>query len=205
MLSLSLAQILAKNKLVGDGAWLFCAHIQHDSLGVDGLKITRNTDDVEWDGSTWTAFPFELEARAEAKKQEQSPVRLRISNIAGIVQATIDANYGLVGASVTMYLLAPGYGPSDVAAITLEYTVISATCDYTWATFSLGARSPYGTRFPRTKMIKNSCRFADFKGELCGYSGAETVCDKTLARCRELGNSERFGGFPGIGRGGVYV
>jgi lambda family phage minor tail protein L len=34
-----------------------------------------------------------------------------------------------------------------------------------------------------------------FKGTECGYAGAETECNKTLTRCRQLGNSERWGGF----------
>ena len=32
----------------------------------------------------------------------------------------------------------------------------------------------------------------------CGYAGAETTCNKTLTRCRALGNQLRFGGFPSV-------
>jgi lambda family phage minor tail protein L len=32
----------------------------------------------------------------------------------------------------------------------------------------------------------------------CGYAGAETTCNKTFQRCRELANQRRFGGFPSI-------
>lgn len=32
----------------------------------------------------------------------------------------------------------------------------------------------------------------------CGYAGAETTCNKTFQRCRELLNQQRFGGFPSI-------
>lgn len=40
-----------------------------------------------------------------------------------------------------------------------------------------------------------SCRWKDFKGIECGYSGAATWCDRTYTRCVELGNSDNFGGF----------
>ena len=39
-----------------------------------------------------------------------------------------------------------------------------------------------------------TCRFR-FKDRNCGYSGAETRCNLTGARCDQLGNKTRFGGF----------
>lgn len=41
----------------------------------------------------------------------------------------------------------------------------------------------------------SSCRWKQFKGAVCGYSGAETYCDRSYARCLELGNTANFGGF----------
>ena len=40
-----------------------------------------------------------------------------------------------------------------------------------------------------------SCRWKEFKGTECGYSGAGTWCDRTYARCSALGNTANFGGF----------
>jgi phage-related protein len=39
---------------------------------------------------------------------------------------------------------------------------------------------------------------------LCNYSGAEISCNRSYARCVELNNETRYGGFPGIGKTGVY-
>lgn len=41
----------------------------------------------------------------------------------------------------------------------------------------------------------SSCRYLKFKGEECGYSGGETWCDRTYARCTTLGNTANFGGY----------
>ena len=41
-----------------------------------------------------------------------------------------------------------------------------------------------------------SCQVRRFKDSRCGYSGNETSCDRTFARCKELGNEENFRGFP---------
>lgn len=42
-----------------------------------------------------------------------------------------------------------------------------------------------------------NCQFK-FKDTRCQYPGAETKCDKTLARCQALNNVTRFGGYPSI-------
>lgn len=44
------------------------------------------------------------------------------------------------------------------------------------------------------------CQWRKFKDCRCAYSGAETSCDKSFARCKELGNTANFGGFPSIPR-----
>lgn len=41
----------------------------------------------------------------------------------------------------------------------------------------------------------SSCRWKVFKGTECQYSGAETICDRSYARCSALGNTAHFGGF----------
>lgn len=46
-----------------------------------------------------------------------------------------------------------------------------------------------------SSLHSSSCRYRRFKGARCGYSGEETWCDRSYARCRELGNTDNFGGF----------
>jgi phage-related protein len=43
-----------------------------------------------------------------------------------------------------------------------------------------------------------------FKGPQCGYLGAEATCDKSWARCSQLGNTNRYGGFRFIPHGGTF-
>jgi parallel beta-helix repeat protein len=43
-----------------------------------------------------------------------------------------------------------------------------------------------------------------FKGFECGYAGAETDCNKSWARCSQLGNTNRYGGFRFIPHAGMY-
>ena len=43
---------------------------------------------------------------------------------------------------------------------------------------------------------RTTCQVRRFKDCRCGYTGTETKCDRTFARCKELGNEENFRGFP---------
>ena len=43
---------------------------------------------------------------------------------------------------------------------------------------------------------RTSCQVRRFKDCRCKYKGKETTCDRTFARCKELGNQENFAGFP---------
>lgn len=47
------------------------------------------------------------------------------------------------------------------------------------------------------KIFDVNCQFR-FKDSKCGYTGAETKCDKTLARCQALSNVTNFGGYPSV-------
>jgi hypothetical protein len=43
-------------------------------------------------------------------------------------------------------------------------------------------------------MQSSSCRWRVFKGAECGYTGSETRCDRSYARCEAYGNTANFGG-----------
>ena len=55
----------------------------------------------------------------------------------------------------------------------------------------------YSTVSPNATYDVN-CQVKKFKDERCLYTGAETWCDKTFARCKVLNNTLNFYGFPTI-------
>jgi phage-related protein len=85
-----------------------------------------------------------------------------------------------------------------------EYELKSPSANDAWVTFTLGASNPFDLRFPQDRILKNHCRFR-FRDRRCNYRGADRSCSRTLADCRRKGNSARFGGFPGIGKAGLYL
>jgi len=206
-LDLSAAAILEKNKLVSDGAWIVLLEVTLSDDTV--VRICRNTEDIIWNSHTWQAFPFELDEASE-ESGEQTMLTVRVSNVTRALMPYVEQYGGLVGNTVKLYVVhsdALDYGPE----VEEEFVVVDSTSDPQWITFSLSASSLKNVTFPNHRYVKNWCRFKfnypPGTGLRCGYSGATpyTTCNKTLSDCRKRGNSERFGGFPGIPEGGLYV
>jgi len=55
----------------------------------------------------------------------------------------------------------------------------------------------YSSQSPNATYDVN-CQCRKFKDSRCSYRGSATNCDKTLKRCKELGNTLNFFGFPSI-------
>ena len=198
MLALSEASIIEKNKLSTDGVWLLALEAQ---IPGNTLYLVNNTEDVTLGGQRYVAFPFSLEDITEDGK-ELPNVRLTVSNATGTIQRYVERNNGLGGMKVVLRV----YHTSipDAAEVEEYFVVTGVTCDVEWVTFTLGTDFSFTRRFPPVRMMKDYCPFK-FKGVECGYRGAAQQCNKTLKRCRELGNNIRFGGEATIPQGGLYA
>ena len=198
MLALSEASIIEKNKLSTDGVWLLALEAQ---IPGNTLYLVNNTEDVTLGGQRYVAFPFSLEDITEDGK-ELPNVRLTVSNATGTIQRYVEKNNGLGGMKVVLRV----YHTSipDVAEVEEYFVVTGVTCDVEWVTFTLGTDFSFTRRFPPVRMMKDYCPFK-FKGVECGYRGAAQQCNKTLKRCRELGNNIRFGGEATIPQGCLYA
>ena len=212
MLTLSAIAIEEKNKLAADSVFLVCLEITIPGV-VEPVRVVRNNENLAWKGETWVAFPFEIDEIGDNAKGEVPQVNIRVSNVSRVMEAYLQ--------DYDAYCKTNGFSPITVAICVVNTRAVAAdgNCDpevehlfdlksprtdSIWATFLLGASNPFTRRFPQGRILKNFCRHK-FKGNRCGYSGAETVCDRSLARCRELANSSRFGAFPGVGYGGLSV
>lgn len=201
-LSLSSAIITEKNKLASSGAWIILCEVTLPDTTV--LPICRNTIDTTFNGQLYVAFPFELDEISEDSKGEIPQVVVRVSNVTRIMGAYAEQYSGLVGCSIRIMLVHSDH-LADVSPIVEHYfEVMSSSVDEKWLSLTLGISNPYRSRFPRNRLLKNFCRYKQFGGDRCQYVGVAT-CNRTLSRCRELLNSNHFGGFPGVGRRGLYV
>lgn len=211
-LEISSAAIQEKNKLAGGSGkhWIVLLDIDVPGLE-DNIRVTSDNSETVWNGNTYVPFPFEIDEISDTSNGEVPRVDIRVSNITRAMEGYLqDYDY---------YTKVNGYSPIELTISVVHSAHLDLTDPETeyvfhlkqpktvgkWATFTLGANNPFNKRFPLNRLLKNRCRYKQFKNWRCGYAGAATTCDRTLARCRELGNSERFGGTPGVGNSPVIV
>ena len=198
-LSLPDALIAAKNQLADTDAWIVLAQLDLDNT----LRLADNTEDVTWDGETYTSFPFKIEVIGETSKGGVPKVTVRVSNITQVLQAEVEAIGGGIGSDVTISIVHTG-NLAETTVPSWTFQISGCRINSEWCVFTLGAVNPFTRMFPVDRIMKALCRHK-FRSTKCGYSGGETWCDKTLTRCRVLNNSDAFGGFPGVGSGAIIV
>jgi lambda family phage minor tail protein L len=204
MKTLPLNIILEKNKLATPNPWLIALEITFLDSTVE--RIVNNTEDVVYGGNTYTKFPFSLDVISQDTNSSIPTVVLKISNVMRAFQAYLEAQQGCVGAKVVIRVLNAGHLGEDFSELEMEFEVLESNADANWLTFTLGAPNPLRSDFPRELYIASHCNWVrNYKGAECKYGGPETTCDGTLDTCRTRGNAYNFGGFPGLGGGGIKL
>jgi len=202
MLDLSNVAIIEKNKLASDGAWILLAEI-YVTEGVI-LRICRNTEDITWNGETWTAFPFELDAPRQSASGEIPNFSIKVSNVTRTVESYVEQAGGGVGATVRLMVVMSNHLDLTLPELDEEFSVQSTSYDEQWVSFTLTGAVNLFRRVPLRRFLKNFCPF-QYKGPECKATSALTECDKSFSACKERNNSQRFGGEPAIPQGGLYA
>jgi lambda family phage minor tail protein L len=207
---LSLTAINEKNALAGESVFYILLEVIIPAT--PAIYIGSNSEKIVWRGEEWTPFPFEISELSESAKGEAPRWEVRISNHSRVIERYLNKydNYlklnGIEGNAIkcNVYIV----NSKDLAnnePIRAEYfELLSPKTDKEWASFSLGADSPFNIMTPKRRLIKNFC-FWKYKGLECAYAGDLGRCNKTLEHCRARQNSARFGGFAGVGAGGIRI
>ena len=206
MLSLSAVAKAEKNNLNSDGVFVILMELNLPMKDVDPIRVCRNTEDIEWNGHTWQAFPFELGKVSEDKSGSIPSFEIRIDNTSQALTYYVEASNGANNGEVVFYIVNTKALTVTTAEVEEHYRITKLTVTEQWVTATVGTSyNPHSSR-PEGKYVKNSCRYKEFAGPECGYKGtAYTSCNRTLSDCRARGCSKRFGGFPGVDQGGIYV
>jgi len=209
MLSLSPVVKVEKNKLTADSVFMIMLEITIPSVS-DVIRIVNNNEDISWNGYTWQRFPFEIEEVNESSNAETSQFQIKVSNVNNLIGQYIREydvylkTNGFAPIEIVLYVVNSKDLANSTPVMSQNLVLSTQSINQLEVTFTVSARDLYRARMPQTRMLPNSCRFK-FKSAECGYDGDETVCDKTLAKCRELNNSFNYGGFPTIGNKGVSI
>lgn len=201
MLALTAVAKREKNELKTGSAFIILLDIV---LKDDIIRICYNTEDIEWNGHLYQAFPFELGEVTETTDGSDPNVELAVSNENRALQSAVEESNGGVGLSVILRVVNTKNLESSEAELMEMYSVKKAKTTEKVINFTLGCEYSSRTRRPMNRFMKNNCPFK-YKGIRCGYNGAMPECDHSLTDCRAHDNSVRFGGFPGIDQKGVYT
>ena len=67
-------------------------YLEINNKNLEVIRLVRNTEDISWQGQTWTRFPFSIETSEEDGKTIPS-LNIQISNCEGIIQAFIQKEF----------------------------------------------------------------------------------------------------------------
>lgn len=197
---LSSTAVAEKNKLANsDSVFLLAMAINIPSME-DPIRVVGNTDDITWRDTTWVAFPFEIDEISESDTGEVPRVDVRVGNVNREMEQYIhdyDAyvkENGPAPIVCDLYVINSLDLASGDPVVHHVFELIQPRTNSMWATFTLGATNPWVRRYPQSRLLP-ACQWRKFKGFGCNYDGVETECDRSLVRCRELGNSHRFRGY----------
>ncbi len=253
--------ILEKNKLATPSAWLVLLDITLPDSTV--LRFVNNTENIVFQGNTYTAINFNLEPSKSSGTGQIPTVQLSISNVTRIIQAYLESLDGAVDSDVQITVVNSAYLSENYAELQMLFSILSTKANAYYVIFELGMPNPLRKRFPPHRFIGNHCNWKFLSAE-CNYGGwtaskaqladdilipldgsgneygykykcttagttksgsqpagfatGDTIvtdntvtwtkvgtqsCKRTKDECEKLGNTKRFGGFPGLGAGNV--
>lgn len=205
MIDISSWAIAEKNKVSQSNVWIHLVEIGWPQpTATSPFRITSDISNVTWGGYTWEAFPLVIGTINE-NINEIPQCQIDIGNINGVAESyLLDFSYytkttGSYSVPIKIMVVNSGNLAASTPETTHIFEFLSATSDTSMMRITAGVSSPFRRRFPEYRILKNQCRYQRFKGADCAYTGEATSCDRTLANCRQLSNSSRFGGFPGVG------
>lgn len=164
-------------------------------LDTQRYRLTDADVDITVGLLKYTAWPIDARPASYSMTKAVDRIQVELDNVdqtytSAFVSGTpqggdyhlmgvwLDGNYNAVGNPITLF-----YGTIDTWTLDEQKIKITVTSElYAWDQTTLYAHSP-------------SCRWKEFKGTECGYSGKESWCDRSYIRCEALNNTNNFGGF----------
>ncbi|MBU1193958.1 MAG: hypothetical protein KJ666_18880 [Bacteroidetes bacterium] len=204
-MTLPASALAEKNKITSNQAFLILVKICYPNE--DAVNICLNNIQVVWNSITWQPAAFALSPINETKDGSIPSIPLAFIDPNRDISPLIDKYGGGNGADVWIYMVHSGHLEETTPWSKRLFKIMGAHVDHAnKVTLTLSVPNLTLVRDPQDRYFKNHGRnTVKFKDSTCGYTGEETTCNKTLARCRELGNSLRYCGFPGVGRKGFLA
>ena len=191
--------------------WLWLWEIVADRTVVSTptFYLVRHPFEVSFGGNTYKPFPITLGQVRQTKESDLVQVDLVASNATRTLAYYLEQGQGFLNMPVTGHLVNMEF-LAQGAATSFEFVVGGSAVSSQAVTLTLETPNFFQRPSPQHSFTRDRCRHL-YKGRFCGYKGALTDCNRTYARCVEIGDDERlnglpvrhplnFGAFPGIPR-----
>jgi len=194
--------ISEKNKLTNRPIYLY--EIDCDNLPDEYKYLAEYDEDVVFGGKTYKAFPITHRVVSENATGRIDRLLVSVGNADRAIQYYLEQYDGLRGYKVCVLLVFADNLDDPDGYIEDVFYIDSVVATEEVIEFTLTSRLDIlQVTLPRRRFLARLCQWK-FKSAECGYTGSETECNKTFARCKELGNEHRFGGFPGVLGNRIY-
>jgi lambda family phage minor tail protein L len=182
---------------------LFTIH-NYDGLSND-LRYTSYDSDVTFDGLTYSKYPIDFSNLGENSSGEVDAVRITVGNVLRYIESQLHT-YDLREKKVTIRVVWEDLLSDPNSYLDFVYYIDSYSANQSQVEFICTTKlDVIDKTIPGEIYLRTHCRYRQFKGPQCGYSGSETECNRTMQRCLELNNLSRFGGFPSCPLRSLYV
>lgn len=198
--SLSIADVIDKNKIASENAWLILLTVNiRGDFGevVETLHLVKNNENITYHGQLYTAVDFNVSIQ-NATNEEPS-MTITAFDASGFLREKMEDFNGGIGSTVTMTVVNAGNltAPPELQE---TFDVRGATAPDMNVEWTLGTENPLRNRFPLRDQYRDRCGF-QYKGRRCKYSGPMKSCDYTKDGpngCKAHNNLVNFGGFPSL-------
>jgi len=194
------------SKLSTSSAWVVLFELRVGATAADYIRYAANNADVVFGGYTYLKSNLKVDSVRATSKGELPSLNVSVENVSLGLNSSLESYDGFVDYDVAVYRVNSAYLAEDYTALTTVYSIMAVEEDEEWITFTLGGVNPLRKRYPSRRFLPQHCNWAEFfKGVECKYTGAEEICDGSYKRCKDLGNTLNFGGYPGLSAKGYRV
>ena len=189
-----------KNKSANQPIFLYTIY-SYD--GTNNLNLAEYDTNITFNSITYTRFPITHDFIGENTAGETEQIVVKVANVSRLIQSYLEL-YDFRGKKVVIKMVWANQLADTSACINHTFYIDSYTADENNVQFKLTSKfNVVDLKLPGRKYSRNYCSWK-FKSTECGYTSAESECNKTFARCQALNNRLRFGGFPSIPSRRIY-
>lgn len=189
--------VLQKNVWSDSDPWLLFVELTLLDSSIN--RYVSNSQDVDFDGFTWSATSLTSTAVDSVQQGALSEITLTLTNVGRGLIDILDDPDDIIGAQFKLIFVHYGNLDVDHSSLEVTYKVKNYKINSLDVDFTLGDETLVIQRHPPRLFTTLQCEWAphNFKGAECQYVGPESTCNGLLATCRTRSagsNTAHFGG-----------